>query len=129
MKFLFLVSVTIVVTLPNMSWAQSIPITDTTKSVYGNLPTYKTYAVSSSACDCADSSWFQINDNYVDEKTYKKFGGTIAVYDQCTPCIILSFDTSGRLLSKRIAYSECRVGYRIEYYPNGKVKVIGHYKE
>jgi len=110
-------------------WGQKAPITDTTVSAYGNLPTLKTYSVSSSSLTSDDTSWFKIDGNNVDEKTYRKFGETIGVYDQCKPCVMLSFDTSERLLHKWIAYSECRIGYWIEYYPGGNVKVVGHYRE
>jgi len=47
----------------------------------------------------------------------------------CTPCILLWYDTTETLLSKGIQYGDCRVGYWIDYYRNGKVKTIGHYKE
>ncbi|RZJ98507.1 MAG: hypothetical protein EOO46_25035 [Flavobacterium sp.] len=129
MKILVVVVIIIAIGFPRKSWAQMSSMADTTKSVYGDLPIIKTYGVSSSACFCGDSSWFKINDNYVDESTYRKFGETIENYSKCKPCVMLRFDISENLINKWIAYSECRVGYWIEYYKNGKVKAIGHFKE
>jgi antitoxin component YwqK of YwqJK toxin-antitoxin module len=130
MRSLFLIIIEITILLPLVPSAQKAPVTDTTRSVYKNLPTLKTYAVSSSSLSSADTSWFKINDKSVDETTYRKFTQFQGVYDNCRPCILLGYDINDRLLYKSIIYGgECQVGYRIEYYPNGKVKVIGHYKE
>jgi antitoxin component YwqK of YwqJK toxin-antitoxin module len=129
MKFPFLLGVGLAILFPVMAWGQKVLITDTLKSTYKDLQTLKTYAVNSSSLISADTSWFKLNDNNVDEKTYRKFSQYVSAYDQCRPCVMLSFDTSERLRYKSISYGDCRVGYWIEYYPDGKVKVIGHYKE
>ena len=102
---------------------------DTTKSIYGNIPTFKEYAISSSSLTSGDTSWYKLNNKVVDEKTYKKFTQFSDNINKCRPCILLSYDTSENLLFKRISYGDCTVGYWIEYYLNGKVKVIGHFKE
>jgi len=127
MKFLLFFKVNII--CPIILLAQHTAVTDTTKSIYKNLPVLKQYAVSSSALISADTSWFKLNDKEVDEKTYRKYTQYSDNINKCRPCILLSYDTSNNLLYKSIAYGDCRVGYWIEYYPNGKVKVIGHYKE
>lgn len=112
-----------------ISLAQHVSATDTTKVFYKNLPTLKVYAISSSSMTSADTSWFKIEDKEVDEKTYRKFTRYKDYINKCKPCILLSYDTSENLVYKHIAYGDCRVGYWIEYYTSGKVKVIGHYKE
>lgn len=114
---------------PLSSLGQSSTKVDTTKTIYGNLPVLKQYAISSSSMTSADSSWFKINDNIVDSNTYKKFTQFSDNANKCKPCILLSFDTSENLLFKRVSYGDCSVGYWIEYFPSGKVKVIGHFKE
>lgn len=127
MKQLLFLSLTII--LPLVLVAQRLTVTDTTKSTYGNLPTFKVYAVSSSSMISADTSWFKLNDKEVDENTYRKYTQYLGNIDKCKPCILLSYDTSEHLLVKNITYGDCRVGYWIEYYPNGKPRVVGHYKE
>jgi len=115
--------------MPVTLLAQDFTRTDTTKTIYKNLSVLKQYAISSSAMRSADSSWFKINDKNVDSNTYKKFTQFSENANKCKPCILLSFDTSENLLFKRISYGDCTVGYWIEYYPNRKVKVVGHFKE
>lgn len=109
--------------------AQYPLVTDTIKSSYKNLPVLKKYTISSSALISADTSWFKLGGKDVDEKTYRKYTQYLDYYDKCKPCVLLGYDTIGYLHYKNIAYGDCNVGYWIEYYPNGKVKVIGHYKE
>ena len=41
----------------------------------------------------------------------------------------MKYDNEDRLIRKAIQYTDCPVGYYIEYFPNEKVKLIGHYKE
>jgi len=102
---------------------------DTSKTIYGDLPVLKHYTVSGSSMISADTSWFMINEKSVDSNTYKKFTQPVDNVDKCRPCILLGYDTSENLILKRVSYGDCTVGYWIEYYPNGKVKVIGHFKE
>jgi hypothetical protein len=75
--------------------------TDTTKSVYKELKTIKLDSKS------------DIN----------------KVMVSCRPCILLKYDNADRLVQKSIQYTDCPVGYFIKYFPNGKVKIVGHYKE
>ncbi len=89
----------------------------------------KNYGISFSSMVSGDSSWFKIGDNEVDGKTYKKFTKYSHNIDKCRPCILLSYDTIENLRLKRITYGDCCVGYWIEYFANGRVKVLGHFKE
>lgn len=76
---------------------------DTTKSVYKNLKTLK-----------------YIQGDYDNNEK---------VMEECTPCILKTYDGNGNLLTKGIEYEDCPCGFWIEYFPNGKVKLTGHYKE
>ncbi len=75
--------------------------TDTTKSVYKGLITKKLNSKSDA----------------------------FKVIVSCRPCILLKYDSADRLIQKSIQYTDCPVGYFIKYFPNGKVKLVGHYKE
>lgn len=50
-------------------------------------------------------------------------------YAKCTPCILENFDREGKLQSKSVRYNDCFVGFYNEYYPSGKLKVTGQYRE
>lgn len=114
----------------NLTLAQvNFAKTDTTKSIYGALETRKFYVVSFySSSDGIDSA-YRLNDMEVDKSTYDRYYDTRTSMETCKPCILMTYDINDRLLYKAIQYSDCAVGYSIEYHPNGKVKLIGHYKE
>lgn len=85
----------------NQSFAQVDNLkTDTTRSVYNGIVTIK----------------------MKNKSDYRK------IMAECRPCILLKYDNEDRLVRKAIQYTNCPVGYYIEYLPNGKVKLIGHYK-
>jgi hypothetical protein len=72
---------------------------------------------------------YKINGKEVDKATYEKYHDTWGTIETCKPCIVLAYDYNDKLLHKGIQYMDCPVGYWIEYFPNGKVKLIGHFKE
>ena len=47
----------------------------------------------------------------------------------CRPCIIERYDSAQRIIEKSVRYTDCPVGFYITYFPNGKVRAIGHYRE
>lgn len=108
-------------TLAQIDWTK----TDTTKSVYKNLKTKKFYALSYTF----GGSDYEIENKVVSKKTFQKYHKTWKSMENCKPCILLTYDINDHLIFKGIQYAECQVGYWIEYNPNGKVKLIGHYKE
>jgi hypothetical protein len=108
-------------TLAQIDWTK----TDTTKSVYKNLKTKKFYALSYTY----GGTDYEIENKVVTKKTFQKYHKTWKNMENCKPCILLTYDINDHLIFKGIQYVEIQVGYWIEYYPNGKVKLIGHYKE
>ncbi len=110
----------------NSTFAQIVwTKTDTTKSIYRHLKTKKVYAVSG----YSNGTEFKIEEKVVSKETFKKYFKTWENIEKCTPCIMLTYDINDKLITKGIQYGEIQVGYWIEYYPTGKVKLIGHYKE
>jgi antitoxin component YwqK of YwqJK toxin-antitoxin module len=47
---------------------------------------------------------------------------------RCKPCWLRSYDKSGKLLSEGMSYTDCRLGTFIQYYPSGKVELVGSYR-
>lgn len=110
----------------NSTFAQIVwTKTDTTKSIYRHLKTKKVYAVSG----YSNGTEFKIEEKVVSKETFKKYFKTWENIEKCTPCIMLTYDINDKLIAKGIQYGECQVGYWIEYFPNGKVKLVGQYKE
>jgi antitoxin component YwqK of YwqJK toxin-antitoxin module len=105
------------------------PLTDTTKSIYNNLVTRKLYTVFQSSQTVDGVTTYKIDDKTVEKATYEKYNSTSKNVDLCKPCIIKAYNFYDKLVYKAIQYSDCIVGYYIEYFPNGNVKIIGHYKE
>jgi hypothetical protein len=103
--------------------------TDTTKSVYKGLTTKKFYSLGYSTQSKNNVTTYKINEKEVDMTTYNKYHDTWKNMETCEPCILLTYDYDDKLLYKGIQYTDCPVGFWIEYFPNGKVKIIGHYKE
>jgi antitoxin component YwqK of YwqJK toxin-antitoxin module len=114
----------------NQSFSQvDSTITDTTKSVYKGLTTKKFYGLSYAANVENYVTTYRIDGDLVDKATYNKYHDTWKNMETCKPCILLTYDFYDKLLYKAIQFTDCAVGYWIEYFPNGKVKTIGHFKE
>jgi antitoxin component YwqK of YwqJK toxin-antitoxin module len=112
--------------------------TDTTKSVYQNLDTlifYNVSLASGPAIDCNNFNFkikqikYFVDCKEVSEAVYLKYKNANDKIDKCTPCYAKTLDTNGRIINAGVKYTDCAVGIWIEYYINGKIKVIGHYKE
>ena len=105
--------------------------TDTTKSVYIGLETKKFYQPEgdySRRIQKGDTTYTH-GGKEISKSTYDKFDSAWKNMETCKPCILMTYDINDILLRKTIQYTDCPVGFCIEYFPNGKVKLIGHYKE
>jgi antitoxin component YwqK of YwqJK toxin-antitoxin module len=103
--------------------------TDTTLSVYKDLVSKEYYKGNTSTIILDGVYVYRVNDKRVDKKDYDKYQDAWNNISTCKPCILSVFDFDGRIISKGIQYTDLRAGFRIEYFPNGRVKLIGHYKE
>lgn len=72
---------------------------------------------------------YWVKDKRVNQATYEKYKAIWENIDICRPCYFKTYDENDVLLYEGAQYTDCRVGIWIEYYPNGTVKLIGHYKE
>jgi antitoxin component YwqK of YwqJK toxin-antitoxin module len=104
-------------------------MTDTTKSVYKGLITKKFYNIGYSSSSTNGVTVYKMNDKEVTKSNYDKYHNTWKNMETCKPCILETYDINNKLLKKGIQYTDCPVGFWIEYFPNGKVKLIAHYKE
>ena len=119
------ISFILICLLPIINYGQ----TDTTKSVYSKLKTKKFYQVGTSFEIKNGKSRYELEGKVVNKKTYNKYHKTWKNMETCKPCILKTFDIKGNLLNTATYYTDCLVGQWIEYYPNGRIKILGHYKE
>lgn len=103
---------------------------DTTKSIYKNLKTKKFYGVGTMNETYENGkSTYEVNGKKVSRRVFKKFDRAWKNMETCTPCILMTYNEKGILLNKAVSYTDCRVGQYIQFYKNGKIEIIGHYKE
>lgn len=75
------------------------------------------------------SGLYWLNNRLIDEANYKTFLENEEKFDSCNPCLLKSFNSDGNLIYEGYQFSDCGVGKFIEYFDNGKPKVIGYYKQ
>ena len=117
-ELLFLLSILICI---------NINAQDSILTVYGKLPTYKIIAGGFvSITDTNNQTTYSINNQKVNETDYNQ---GISNINLCSPCIAINFNKNDIKISETVQYSDCGVGWFKEFYPNGKIKRTGHYKE
>lgn len=111
---------------------------DTIKSTYSNLDTiiyYGVHLASGPGKDCNNFDLkkkkikYYVNCKKVTEKKFLIYKNANTQIIKCKPCVLMTLSENGIIERVGVHYTDCRVGYWIEYYPNNKVKIIGHYKE
>src|SRR5437868_6869233 len=102
---------------------------DTMKSIYKDLPVKKFYSVSTQSSSINGKVAYQADGKAVDKATYDKYNASMEDFKNCKPCILETYDAKEVLLNRAIKYQDCPVGYWVNYYPSGKIKTIGHYRE
>jgi antitoxin component YwqK of YwqJK toxin-antitoxin module len=111
--------------------------TDSTHSVYPKLDTMIIYSVNLASGPAKDCSHFDgkypvkyfVDCKEVSKEVYLKYKNANDNLGKCTPCYMETLSKDGTLLHAGVQYTDCVVGEWTEYYPDGKVKVKGQYKE
>ena len=122
MKYIFSLSSLLIFTV---SFSQK----DTMKSIYKNLPILKLYTITTETVTEKGTVVYKAGGKAVDKATYEKYATSAKNMTQCKPCIMETYDKNNKLASRAIKYLDCPVGYWLNYYPSGKIKSIGHYRE
>lgn len=102
---------------------------DTMRSIYKNLPVQKFYTVQTETVTEKGTVVYKAGGKAVDKATYETYANSTKAMSQCKPCILETYDNNNKLSSRAIKYLDCPVGYWLNYYPSGKIKTIGHYRE
>lgn len=65
----------------------------------------------------------------VEKAVYDKYHAAWKELENCCPCILMTYDKDDVLLTEAVQCTDCFVGYYKEFYPNGRLKLLGHHKE
>lgn len=96
---------------------------------YDKLDTLKFYDGSASAINDGKKMVYKVNDVVVSKEEYDKFNSVWHNIDKCKPCYLEHYTADDKLVAAGVQYTDCRVGDWKEFYPDGSVKISGHYKE
>lgn len=102
---------------------------DDVNTVYKDLEVVKFYSVSMSSSRDGGRSTYTVNNKRVSKSVYDKYHDTWDDMSSCCPCILKSYDENDVLLSEAVSCTDCAVGYYKEFYPNGRLKLQGQFKE
>ena len=102
---------------------------DDINTVYKDLEVVKFYSVSMSSSRDGGRNTYTVNNKKVSKSIYDKYHDTWEDMSTCCPCILKSYDENDVLLSEAVSCTDCGVGYYKEFYPNGKLKLKGQFKE
>jgi antitoxin component YwqK of YwqJK toxin-antitoxin module len=102
---------------------------DNVKSIYKNLPVKKFYNVVLETVNENGKEVYKADGKVVDKTAYDKFTEGRKAMETCKPCILETYDANEKLVNKAVKYLDCPVGYWYNYFPSGKIKTIGHYRE
>lgn len=102
---------------------------DTIKTSYKNLPVKKFYSIMTESVVVNGKTVYKGNGNEITKEKYEEYVKSRNAMQECVPCILETYDENAKLQTKAVQYKDCNVGYYIAFYPNGKVKTIGHYRE
>ena len=110
---------------------------DSTHPVYPALDTMVIYSVNLASGPAKDCSHFDakypvkyfVDCKEVSQDVYLKYKNANESIKKCKPCYMETLDKNGVLLYEGVQYEDCVVGAWTEYYPDGKIKVTGQYKE
>lgn len=105
------------------------PQKDTMRSIYKDLPVLKFYTITTETVTENGAVVYKAGGKVVDKATYDTYFNSTKNMSQCKPCIMETYDSNNKLASRAVKYLDCPVGYWLNYYPSGKIKTIGHYRE
>lgn len=98
-------------------------------SVYKDLKVKKFYSVATESVVADGKTVYKANGKLISQDKYEMIQASRGNITSCTPCILETYDENDKMVSKSVQYQDCNVGFFISYYPNGRIKTIGHYRE
>lgn len=102
---------------------------DLEKTSYKNLEVKRFYSIMTESTTINGKAVYKANGKEVTKEKYDKYTKSRTAIEECKPCILETYDENEKLQVKAVQYKDCCVGFWIGYYPNGKVKTAGQYRE
>ncbi len=102
---------------------------DETKSIYKDLPVKKFYSVNTETLTENSKTVYKAGGKIITKAAYDKYTEGRKAMEECKPCVLETYNEKEILVSKAVKYLDCPVGFWYNYYPSGKLKTIGHYRE
>jgi len=96
---------------------------------YKNLPVKKFFTAFTETATVNGKTIYKANVKEISKDKYDVMMASRSSIAECTPCMLETYDENGKLSTKAVQYKDCYVGSFTAYYPNGKVKTQGHYRE
>lgn len=98
-------------------------------TIYKKLSTKKMYSVGVSFQTIKGKAVYKLDGKKVSKSTYEKYKPNWDILESCCPCLLKYYDKNEILLREIVSCTDCGVGDFKEFYPNGKLKISGQYKE
>ena len=98
-------------------------------TIYKKLSTKMMYSVGVSFHTINGKAVYKLDGKKVSKSTYDKYKPNWDNLESCCPCLLKYYDKNEILLREIVSCTDCGVGDFKEFYPNGKVKLSGQYKE
>ena len=98
-------------------------------TIYKKLSTKKMYSVGVSFQTIKGKAIYELDGKKISKSTYEKYKPNWDILESCCPCLLKYYDKNDILLREIVSCTDCGVGDFKEFYPNGKVKLSGQYKE
>lgn len=102
---------------------------DTAKTSYHNLEVKRFYSVNTESTTINGKIVYKGNGKVISKEQYDKFNASRKNLEECTPCILETYNENDKIVIRAAQYKDCCVGSWIGFYPSGKMKTIGHYRE
>ncbi|MCH2228701.1 MAG: hypothetical protein MK105_00045 [Crocinitomicaceae bacterium] len=115
--------------ISSLAQTDSTKYTLDTSTMYKNLDTLNFYSVGLRAESSNKSEKYWVNNKRVDKIIYLKYKSVWDNIHKCKPCYLKTYDENDKLIKEGFQYTDCGVGIWTEYYSNGEIKTIGHFKE
>ncbi len=100
------------------------------QSTYMNLDTIYKYDFNlGHTVNNGDTVYCSADGNKISLQEFRKYSRFSDSFRKCKPCYLIVLGANDKVIREGVQYTDCAVGKRIEYYPNGNIKRIGYFKE
>ncbi len=120
----------ILLVFASLFWVKAIySQNDSSIENYANFRVQKYYQVNLKETQKGKKSKYFVNDRRISKSEFEKFNSDKDRIGNCIPCIVERYNENDILIKQAYQYTDCYIGFYKEFYPNGKIKKEGQFKE